>query len=159
MKRTLIWTLFGLLLVAGAIAAQAEFRSGHGWCGRGWHQRGPLNHVEHELNLNKSQIVKIRAIVSADRPVMIELFKELLAGAHQLVDATADGGADEGKVQAIAVQEGNTIAKLLQEQVAIKSRIYATVLNENQRRSADQMQQRWLGKLDTAVSRLQNHAD
>src|SRR5258708_31935974 len=117
MKRTVIWTLLGLLLIAGAIAAQAEFRSNHGWCGRGWHHRGPLNHVEHELNLDKSQNVKIRAIVSSDRPQMIELFKELLAGTHQLVDATSDGTPDDGKVHAIPAQEGTPIPKLLQEQV------------------------------------------
>jgi hypothetical protein len=82
------------------------------------------------------------------------LLKELTSGVHQLTDATAGGKFDEGKVQAIAIAEGNAFAKLLIEKERFESHVYTTVLNEEQRQSADRLQQRWLDRLDHAVARL-----
>lgn len=72
-----------------------------------------------------------------------------------MADATVDGKLDDNKVHAIANAEGNAFAQLFVEREHFKSRIYTTVLNEEQRRSADRLQQRWLGRLDHLVSRLQ----
>lgn len=89
-----------------------------------------------------------------ERPTVTALLKDMTSGAHQLVDATAGGKFDEDKLQAIAVTEGNTFAKLLMEKERFKSRVYTTVLDEEQRKSADRLQQRWLYRMDHVVARL-----
>jgi hypothetical protein len=86
------------------------------------------------------------------------LLKDLTSGAHQLAAATVGGKLDEGTAQAIATAEGNTFAKLLMEKERFKSRVYATVLNEEQRQSADRLQQRWLDRMDDAVGRLEKQS-
>jgi hypothetical protein len=43
---------------------------------------------------------------------------------------------------------------LLIEKERFISRVYTTVLNEEQRKSADRLQQRWLDRMDHAVARL-----
>ena len=71
-----------------------------------------------------------------------------------LLPITAAGNFDEGRVQAIAAAEGNTFSKLLMEKERFKSRVYTTVLNEQQRQSADKLQERWLDRMDHAVARF-----
>jgi hypothetical protein len=85
---------------------------------------------------------------------MTALLKELTSGAHQLADATTGGKFDEGRVHSIAAAEGNAFAKLLMEKERFKARIYTTVLNEEQRESADRLQQRWLDRMDHALTWL-----
>jgi len=156
MKRKALWITLVLVVVAvAATVAGAGFKRGHGWHRHGWHRGGPLAHVARELNMSKAQIAQTRAIALAERPTAVALLRELLAGAHQIADATVDGTFDEAKVRAIAATEGDTFAKLLVEKERLKSQIYAQVLNETQRKSADEMQQRWLGRLDHVASRMQ----
>jgi len=155
MKRKTLWiVVVVVLVVVVAIVARAGAR-GHGWCGHGWHRGGPLGHVARELNMSKTQVAETRTIVLAERPTVAILLKEMLGGAHQMADATAGGTFDEAKVRAIAATEGDTFAKLLVEKELLKSRIYANVLSETQRKSADELQQHWLERLDHAVSRMQ----
>jgi hypothetical protein len=89
-----------------------------------------------------------------ERPTITTLLKGMTNEAHQLADATAGGKFDEDKLQATAAAEGNTFAKLLMEKERFQSRVYTTVLNEEQHKSADRLQQRWLDRMDHAVSRL-----
>jgi len=155
MGRKALWTVVGLAVVALAVTvARADFRRGHGWCGNGWHHWGPLAHVARELKLGDAQVSQVRSISIEERPTVTALLKDMTSGAHQLADATTGGKFDEGKVQAIAAAEGNTFAKLLMEKERFKSRVYTTVLNEEQRQSADRLQQRWLDRMDHAVARL-----
>ena len=111
-----------------------------------------------ELNMSKAQIAETRSIVLEERPAVAALLQELLGEVHQMADATTGKNFDEDKVRSIAATEGNTVAKLLVEKERLKSRIYATVLNETQRKSADDLQQRWLGRLDHVVLQLQKQS-
>jgi Spy/CpxP family protein refolding chaperone len=160
MKRKALWTIAGLVVIALAVTAtRADFRRGHGWRGYGWHRGGPWGHVAHELKLSDAQISQVRSIWTEERPAVTALLKDLTRGVHQLTDATTGGKFDEGNVQAIATAKGNTFAKLLIEKERFKSRVYTTVLSEEQRKSADRLQQRWLDRMDHAVAWLdkQNH--
>jgi len=156
MKRKTLWiVIVVVLVVVGAAAARAAFGGRHGWCGPGWHRGGPLGHVARELHMSKAQIAGTRSIVDAERPTVAALLQELLGEARQMADATVNGSFDESKVQAIAATEGNTFAKLMVEKELIKSRIYAKVLDDDQRKSADRLQQHWLDRLDQGVTRMQ----
>lgn len=156
MKRKILWIVAGLVLIAvGVTAARASFGRGRGWCGHGWHHRGPLGFVARDLKLSDAQISAVGSIWTEERPAVASLLKEMLDGAHQMADATAGGKTDDDKVHAIAAAEGNNFARLLVERERIKSRIYATVLNDEQKQSADRLQQRMLDRLDRAVSRLE----
>ena len=164
MKRIALWTgvVVLVLVVIVAAVARTEFRGGRNWGGHGWHHSwrhdGPLRHVARELNMSKAQIAETRSIVLEERPAVAALLQELLGEVHQMADATTGKNFDEDKVRSIAATEGNTVAKLLVEKERLKSRIYATVLNETQRKSADDLQQRWLGRLDRVVSRMQKQS-
>jgi hypothetical protein len=115
---------------------------------------GPLGHVARELKLSDAQVSQVRSIWTEERPTVTALLKDLSSGVHDLTDATAGGKFDEDKVQAIAIAEGNTFAKLLMEKERFKSRVYTTVLSEEQRQLADRLQQRWMNRMDHAVARL-----
>lgn len=155
MKRKALWTVVGLVAIALVVTvARADFRRGHGWFDNGWHHGGPLGHVARELKLSDAQVSQVRSIWTEERPAATALLKDLSSGVHQLTDATAGGKFDQGKVQAIATAEGNTFAKLLMEKERFKSRVYTTVLSEEQRQLADRLQQRWMDRMDHAVSRL-----
>jgi hypothetical protein len=155
MKRKALWTVVGLVAIALVVSvARADFRRGHGRFDNGWHHGGPLGHVARELKLSDAQVSQVRSIWTEERPAETALLKDLSSGVHQLTDATAGGKFDEGKVQAIATAGGNTFAKLLMEKERFKSRVYTTVLSEEQRRLADRLQQRWMDRMDHAVSRL-----
>lgn len=157
MKRKTFWivtVIVVIVIVAGAAVARAGFRGRRGWCGPGWH-RGPLAHVARELHMSKAQVAETHSIVDAERPTVAALLQELLGEAHQMVDATVNGSFDQNKVQTIATAEGNTFAKLMVEKELIKSRIYAKVLDDSQRRSADDMQRRMLDRLDHVAARMQ----
>ncbi|MDW5264276.1 MULTISPECIES: Spy/CpxP family protein refolding chaperone [Acidobacteriaceae] len=156
MKRKTFWiVIVVVVIVASAALARAAFKGGRGWCGPGWHRGGPLGHVARELHMSKAQVAETRSIVVAERPTLAGLLKELIGEAHQMADATVNGSFDENKVQAIAATEGNTFAKLMVEKELIKSRIYATVLDKSQRKSADEMQQHLLDRLDHVVTKMQ----
>jgi Spy/CpxP family protein refolding chaperone len=140
MKQIALGMLLGVLLVAGVTAARAALWARHGWCGHGWRHHAPISHIARELNLSRQQSTQVRAMWSAERPTVAGMLREMLGGAHSFFAATTDGKFDQGKVHAIATAEGDNFAKLLEEAALFKSRIYATVLNEKQRQSADEMQ-------------------
>jgi capsule polysaccharide export protein KpsE/RkpR len=155
MKRKTLWTVVGLVAIVLVVTvARADFRREHGWCGNGWHRGGPLGVVARELQLSDAQVSQVRSIWTEERPTVTALLKDLTSGMHQLVDTTAGGTFDEGKLQSIAAAEGNTFAKLLLEKERFKARVYGTVLNEQQRQSADRLQQRWLERIDRTVAQL-----
>src|ERR1700754_1344305 len=143
MKRKTLWTVVGLaaivLVVTFAVVtvARADFRRGHAWCGTRWHHGNPLVHAARELKLSDAQISQVKSIWTEERPATTALLKDLTSGVHRLADATAGGKFDEGRVQMIVTEEGNTVAKLLMEKERFKSRVYTTVLNEDQRQLAD----------------------
>ena len=155
MKRKILWLLAGLVVVAlGITVARAEFVRGRGWCGNGWHRGGPLGVVARELNLSDAQVAQVRSIWKEERPAVTALLKDMASGMHQLADATVDGKLDEARAQSIAATEGETFARLLIEREHFKSRVYSSVLNEQQRQAADKLQQRWLDRMDRAVAWL-----
>jgi hypothetical protein len=67
---------------------------------------------------------------------------------------TAQGSLDDSKVQAIAARQGETIAKLLVEKERLKSKVYTTVLNPEQRTKADELQKRWRSRLEHVAARI-----
>jgi Spy/CpxP family protein refolding chaperone len=155
MKHKVVWTAVGLVAIALVVTvARAEFRRGHGWFGNRRHYGTPLGHVARELKLTEAQISQVRLMWTEERPTVTALLKDLTSGVHQLADATASGKFDEGNVQTIATAEGNTVAKLVVEKERFKSRVYTTILNENQRQLADRLEQRWMDRMDRAVAWL-----
>jgi len=154
-KRFIIWSSVALLFVAiSIIVAQADGREGHEWRGRGWNHYGPLGYVAHELNLSDAQKSQIKSMWEAERPTVASLVQELASEGKEMVSATAQGSFDDSKVQAIAARQGETIAKLLVEKERLKSKVYTTVLNPEQRIKADELQKRWHSRLDHLAARI-----
>ena len=155
MKRVMIWSSVALLLVAiGIIVARADGSGQHGWDGRGWSHHGPLGYVAHELNLSDAQKSQIKSMWEAERPTVASLVQELASEGKEMDTVTAQGSLDESKVQAIAARQGETIAKLLVEKERLKSKIYTSVLNPEQRTKADELQKTWHSRLDHVAARI-----
>ena len=155
MKRLGIWFGVALLLVGvGIIVAQANSPERHGWGGTGWSHPGPLGYVAHELSLSDAQMAQIKSMWEAERPTVASLVQELASEGKEMDSATAQGSLDDSKVQAIASRQGETIAKLLVEKEQLKSKIYTTVLNPEQRTKADELQKAWHSRLDRVASRI-----
>jgi len=155
MKRFVIWSSVALLLVGvSLIVARADGPGRHGWGGPGWSHAGPLGYVAHELNLSGAQKSQIKSMWDAERPTVASLVQDLASESKEMDAATAQGSLDDTKVQAIAARQGETIAKLLVEKERLKSKVYTTVLNPEQRTKADELQKTWHSHLDRVASRL-----
>jgi Spy/CpxP family protein refolding chaperone len=155
MKRYMIWLTVALLLVtSGIIFARADGFRRHGWGGRGWSRHGPLGYVAHKLNLSDAQKSQIKSMWDAERPTVASLVQELASEGKEMDAVTAQGSPDDSKVEAIAARQGATVAKLLVEKERLKSKIYTTVLNPEQRTKADQLQKTWHSRLDRVAARI-----
>jgi Spy/CpxP family protein refolding chaperone len=160
MKRYIIWTSVALLLVAiGIIVARADGPGRHRWGGRGWSHHGPLGYVARELNLSDAQKSQIKSMWEAERPTVASLVQELASEGKEMDSVTAQGSFDDSKVQAIAARQGETIAKLSVEKERLKSKVYTTVLNSEQRIKADELQKRWHSRLDHVAARIGSDAE
>ena len=120
----------------------------------GMEPHGPLGYVAHELNLSDAQKSQIKSMWEAERPTVASLVQELASEGKEMDSATAQGNLDDSKVQAIAARQGETIAKLLVEKERLKSKVYTTVLNPEQRTKADELQKKWHSRLDHVASRI-----
>jgi Spy/CpxP family protein refolding chaperone len=150
MKRIIIWSCAALLVVvAGVVIARADARGWHGCPGHRWgHHFGPMGYVAHELKLSDTQRQQVESMWQTEKPEISGLVHELAAESKEMDAATAQGNLDEAKVQEIAGRQGATVAKLSVEKEHFKSKIYATVLNPEQRTKADELQSRWHERLD-----------
>jgi Spy/CpxP family protein refolding chaperone len=157
MKRIMIWSSVALLLVAtGIIVARADGSGRRGWGRWGGRHHGPLGYVAHKLNLSNAQKSQIKSMWEAERPTVASLVRELASEGKEMVSVTALGSFDDSKVEAIAARQGATIAKLLVEKERLKSKIYTTVLNPEQRTKADELQMRWHSRLDHVAARIES---
>jgi Spy/CpxP family protein refolding chaperone len=155
MKRYMIWLSVALLVVtSGIIFARTDGPRRHGWGGSRWSHHGPLGYVAHRLNLSDAQKSQIKSMWEAERPTIASLVQELASEGKEMDAVTAQGSLDESQVQAIAVRQGGTIAKLLVEKERFKSKIYTTVLSPKQRTKADQLQTTWHSRLDRVAARM-----
>ena len=76
-----------------------------------------------------------------------------------MISVTAQGTFDDSKVEAIAARQGATIAKLLVEKERLKSKVYTTVLNPEQRTKADELQKNWHSRLDHVAAKISHSGE
>ena len=149
MKRIAIWSCVAVLLtVSGVAIARANVRGWHGCSDHRWGHFGAIGYVARELDLSNAQKQQVRSMWQAERPAVSELVQELSAEIKEMDQATANGNFDESKVQEIAARQGVTLSKLLVEKEHFKTKIYASVLNSEQRTRADKLQSQWHERLD-----------
>ena len=150
-RKRIVVGLAALLVVVG-VAALGESVAGKGGP---WHRGDFLNrriaHLTRALDLNDAQQQQVKSLVEAQRPAMKGLMQQMASQRAQLLAATQNGQFDAAKVQAIANQQGQTMANLIVVRQELQSKIY-TLLTPEQRTKFDQMQQRrlehmqkWLG--------------
>ena len=148
MKQIAIWSCAVLLAVAGIAIARASVQGWEGYSGHRWGRFGAMGYVAHEVNLSNAQRQQIRSLWQTERPTVSGLVQEFAAESKEMDRATANGKFDESSVQEIASRQGATLSKLLVEKEHFTTRIYASVLNPDQRTKADKMQSRWHDRLD-----------
>jgi len=150
-RKRIVVGLAALLVVVG-VAALGESVAGKGGP---WHRGDFLNrriaHLTRALDLNDAQQQQVKSLVEAQRPVLKGLMQQMASQRAQMLAATQNGQFDAAKVQAIANQQGQTMANLIVVRQELQSKIY-TLLTPEQRTKFDQMQQRrlehmqkWLG--------------
>jgi Spy/CpxP family protein refolding chaperone len=153
MKRIWIWIGAALVVIVTVVAIRAETRGG-GWCP--WHGHhatwGPGWYMAHELNLTDAQKKQIGTIWDGERPRVAGLIRELASEQAELRAASRE--KNDGKVQEIASQQGASVAKLLMEKERMCGEIYASVLNADQRKKADALQDKISQRLTGLADRL-----
>jgi Spy/CpxP family protein refolding chaperone len=155
MKRIMIWSSLALLLVATGIFVVRAHGSGRRVFGRGGcSHHGPLGYLAYELNLSDAQKSQIQSMWKAERPAVASLLQELASENREMDSATAQGNLDDNEVAAIAARQGATVTKLLVEKERLKSKVYTTVLNPEQRTKADELQKKWRSRLDYVAARI-----
>jgi len=156
MRRIVIWSCAAVLLaVTGVAIARANTRGWNGCFGHRWGHFGAMGYVAHELNLSDEQKQQIHSMWQTERSAVSGLLQEFAAENKEMDQATAKGNLDESKVQEIAARQGATVAKLLVEKEHFKAKIYATILNPEQRTKADALQSRWHDRLDHIGKRME----
>lgn len=149
MKQIVIWSCLAVLLGATGVAvARDNVREWHGCSGHRWGRFAAMGYVAHELNLSDAQKQQIRSMWQAERPAVSGLIQEFSAECGEMDRARANGDLDESKVQEIAARQGVTLSKLLVEKEHFKTKLYASVLNPEQRTKADKLQSQWHERLD-----------
>ena len=149
MKRIAIWSCVVVLLGATGVAvARTNVRGWRGCSGHRWGHFGAMGYVAHQLNLSNVQKQQIRSMWQAERPAVSGLVQEFSAESDEMDRASANGDLDESKEQEIATRQGVTLSKLLVEKEHFKTKIYASVLNPEQRTKADKLQSQWHERLD-----------
>ncbi len=158
MRRLAIWwSVASLLLIAGILVVRADGGRWHNWGpGRWGHGGGPLGYVAHELRLTDAQRSQVGTMWTAERPTVAALLKELADENREMDAATAQGITDDEKVKAIASRQGETVAKLVVEKEHFKAKIYTSVLNQEQRNKANELQKTWHSRFDRIVSRIED---
>lgn len=150
-RKRIVIGLAALLVVVG-IAALGQSMAGNGGH---WHRGGFLNrriaHLTRALDLTDAQQQEVKSLVEAQRPALKGMMQQLVSERQQMLAATQNGQFDQSKVQAIASQQGQTLANLIVARQELRSKIYS-LLTPEQRTKFDQMQQRrlehmqkWLG--------------
>ncbi len=150
-RKRIVIGLAALLLVVGA-AAVGQSMAGNG---RHWHRGDFLNrriaHLTRALDLTDAQQQQVKSLVDAQRPALKGLMQQMASQRAQMLAATQNGQFDAARVQAIANQQGQTLANLIVARQELQSKIYA-LLTPDQQAKFNQMQQRrlehmqkWLG--------------
>lgn len=162
MNRKRIVIGLAVLLVAVGAAAVGQSMAGKGGH---WHKGDFLNrrlaHLTKTLDLSDAQQQQVKSLVEAQRPALKALMQQMVSERQQMLAATQNGQFDAAKVQAIANQQGQTMANLIMARQELQSKIYS-LLTPEQRTKYDQMQQRrlehmqkWLGNSSQSQSQGQ----
>ncbi|HET6169012.1 MAG TPA: Spy/CpxP family protein refolding chaperone [Terracidiphilus sp.] len=114
-----------------------------------------MGYVAHQLDLSNVQKQQIHSMWEAERPAVSGLVQEFSAESGEMDQATKNGILDESKVQGIAERQGVTLSKLLVEREHFTTRIYASVLNPEQRTKADKLQSQWHEHLDHVAREME----
>jgi len=141
-----------VLLVLVGVAALGQGLAANGGH---WHRGDFLNrriaHLTRALDLTDAQQQQVKSLVEAQRPALKGLMQQMASQRTQMLAATQNGQFEAAKVQALANQQGQTLANLIVARQELQSKIY-NLLTPEQRTKFDQMQQRrlepmqkWLG--------------
>ena len=156
-RKRIVIGLAALLVVVG-VAALGQSLAGKGGH---WHRGDFVNrriaHLTRALDLTDAQQMasqraemlaatqqqQVKSLVEGQRPALKGLMQQMASQRAQMLAATQNGQFDQAKVQAIANQQGQTLANLIVARQELQSKIYG-LLTPEQRTKFDQMQQRRL---------------
>lgn len=132
-----------------AASAQESFLLDAGE-GRHPFARRIMARIADHLGLTDAQKTEIKSIISAERPTVEPLVRQLAATRKQLRNVSKDGKFDEAQVRGLASQQAQTITELIVAKERVKSKIY-NVLTPEQRTKADKMRTRFESRVRAGV--------
>ncbi len=160
-RKRIVIGLAVLLVAVGAAAVGQSMASKGGHWHRGDFLNRRLTHLTRALDLSDAQQQQVKSLVEEQRPALKALMQQMVSERQQMLAATQNGQFDAAKVQAIANQQGQTMASLIVARQELQSKIYG-LLTPEQRTKFDQMQQRrlehmqkWLGNSSQSQSQGQ----
>ena len=106
--------------------------------------------IAERLGLTDAQKTEIKSIISAERPRVEPLVRQLSATRKQLRNVSKNGNFDEAQVRSLASQQAQTITELIVAKERVKSKVY-NVLTPEQRVKAEQMRARFESRVREGV--------
>lgn len=141
-KKVLFGILAALVLSAGAIFVVAQkgmnrgggpgFGPGGGHGGR--HMAGMMLRG---LDLTDEQKAKVKEIMDASRASVEPLVNQMKESRGKLQGLGADGKFDQAAVEALANDQGTTMAKLIVERERAKAQVFALLTDEQKAKAAE----------------------
>lgn len=135
--------------VSSAASAQESFLLDAGEGGHPFVRRIMARIAEH-LDLTGAQKTEIKSIISAERPLVEPLVRQLAATRKQLRNVSKNGNFDEAQVRSLASQQAQTVAELIVAKERVKSKIY-NVLTPEQRAKAEKLRTRFESRVRAGV--------
>jgi len=149
-RKYLKWTVVGVLAVAGlAAVGWAQHQGG----GPGRH-RHFMAYITKQLQLTDAQQAQIKSMWQAQKTTIQPLLQQLASGRKQMLQLTANGAFDQGKVTALANTQAQTIAQLLVARQQLISQVYNQVLTPDQRAKAEQLRTQHEQRIDKWLQRM-----
>ncbi|MFM9903893.1 MAG: Spy/CpxP family protein refolding chaperone [Pyrinomonadaceae bacterium] len=135
--------IFGILafavLAVGAIfvvAQKAGHRDDSGF-GHGLGRGGLMGMALRGLDLTDEQKAKVKEIMEASRASVEPLMQQMHDNHAKIAALGTDGAFDQAKVEALAAEQGNIMAKLIVEKEKAKAQVFAFLTDEQKAKAAE----------------------
>lgn len=145
-----------LALVLGGVATLSYAQeSAASTSGKSWHGRhGRMGYMARELNLTDAQKTQVKQIFQANKATGLPLMQQMAANKKAMLEATANGGYDQAKIQQLANQQAQLMSQLIVQKQAVRHQIYTQVLTQDQRSKAEELRAKQIARIDSRMQKL-----
>lgn len=138
MKKIVIAIIAVAVVVTGAIFVVAQKRANAGG-GHGFgHGRGDkMGMALRGLDLTDDQKAKVKEIMEANKAGFEPTMQAMKENRGKIRGLGTDGNFDEARVEALAKEQGDLVAKMIVQKEGVKAQIFAILTDEQKAKAAE----------------------